>query len=444
MSRPAGKRPSRLIAAEVVAGVVAGDSLNSLLAPALEGVADAGERALVQELVYGTLRWHPRLAALADLLFNRPVRARDRVVRLLAEIGLYQLAEMRIPDHAAVSETVAAARKLARRPWAAGLVNAVLRRYLRERETLETRLAGQDDYRYAHPDWLVHLLREDWPDDWESVLEAGNRRPPMALRVNLDRQDRETCLRRFADAGLEAHPHPWTDTAVMLDPPAPVDRLPGFAEGEVSVQDVSPQLAAGLLDPQAGERVLDACAAPGGKTVHLLERAGGGVELFALDVDPGRLARVAENLDRGGYRATLAAGDARRPDAWWDGRPFQRILLDAPCSATGVIRRHPDIKLLRREADIASLAEIQLEMLEALWPLLAPGGRLVYCTCSVLRRENTAVIERFLERRPAAMVHTIGGPWGRADGPGRQILTGEEGADGFYYACLIKRENQSA
>ncbi len=414
-----------------------GASLDTALPDALATVAP-GERALVSELCYGTLRWHPRLVALSARLLHRPPRARDSDVAALLLLGLYQLQQMRVPPHAAVAETVAGAEALGKR-WACGLLNAALRRYLREREALEAAVDADPAAALAHPAWLLERLRDAWPDRWRSIAEANNRRAPMALRVNLARQDRAAYLARLRDAGRAAEPIPHTATGLALAEPCDVDDLPGFADGDVSVQDGAAQLAAPLLAPPPGARVLDACAAPGGKSAALLERRPAPGTLVAIDRSPERLTRLHATLARIGARATVCAADAGDPAGWWDGVPFDAVLLDAPCSGSGVIRRHPDIKLLRRADDLPRLAAEQARLLSALWPLVAPGGCLLYATCSVLPDENDKQIRDFLAAHTDAEEDEIDADWGHPCRHGRQILPGEDGMDGFYYARLRRR-----
>jgi 16S rRNA (cytosine967-C5)-methyltransferase len=413
-----------------------GRSLSAVLAPALEGLGES-DRRLAQELIYGALRWHPRLEAVARRLLRRPLKRKDCDVHALMLVGLYQLIYLSIPAHAAVAATVEAARSLGK-PWAAGLLNAVLRNFQRNR----SRLLGAADQRaeaaLGHPAWLLEALRSTWPDDWREIAAANNKRPPMTLRVNGLKCSRAEYLERLAKAGIQGRAAPHTEHGVALNQPAGVRTLPGFAEGWVSVQDAAAQLAAPLLDAGPGMRVLDACAAPGGKTTHILERYTGLEGLIALDTDASRLARIKENLDRLGLEASVIQGDAAAPETWWDGRVFDRVLLDAPCSATGVIRRHPDIKVLRHPEDIPALARGQSAMLEALWPLVAPGGMLLYATCSVMAAENAGPITEFIQGHPDARERIIDAGWGRACTHGRQILPGEEDMDGFYYACLVK------
>jgi 16S rRNA (cytosine967-C5)-methyltransferase len=429
------KRP-RLAAAGVIAKVLyQGRSLSALLPPVLASLSPT-DRALAQELCYGTLRWQPRLEYLLARLMQKPLKARDNDLHTLLLVGLYQLGFLSMGAHAAVSETVAETEHMGK-GWAKGLVNGILRTYQREQERLAKEIDKNEAARYAHPAWLVERIRAAWPHHWEAVLEANNRRPPFTLRVNQARITRESYLSKLQDAGLSAHASPHTSAAVTLEAPLPVDKLPGFSQGEVSVQDGAAQLAAELLDPREGEHILDACAAPGGKTGHLLER-GGDIELEAIDRDEARLLRIHENLDRLGLSAQIRAADLGAPDQWWDGRPYDRVLLDAPCSATGVIRRHPDIKILRRQEDISALVTEQARLLDALWPLLRGGGMLLYATCSILPEENALQILQFLSRHADAEERPIEAAWGHAQSTGRQILPGEDDMDGFYYACIVK------
>lgn len=427
----------RLAAAQALAAVLQGRaSLGSSLPPLLERV-EPRDRGLVQELAFGTARWQPRLALLADKLLQKPFKAADRDVEALLLVGLYQLLYTRIPAHAAIGETVGCSEKF-RKPWAKGLLNAVLRRAQRESEALFAELARDPVSHTAHPRWLQKRLKADWPEHWEAICAANNLHPPLILRVNRRHGSRDAYLDELRAAGLDAAPCTFSADGIRLLQPCDVTGLPGFAEGRVSVQDEAAQLAAGLLELAAGQRVLDACAAPGGKTCHLLETQPGLSEVIALDAEPQRLTRVAENLERLNLQATLRAADGRDTGSWWDGKPFQRILLDAPCSATGVIRRHPDIKLTRQAEDISALAQLQGELLDALWPTLEVGGILVYATCSVLPEENSANIGAFLARTPGARELDIAGPFGLKQAHGRQLLPQPEGHDGFYYARLMK------
>jgi 16S rRNA (cytosine967-C5)-methyltransferase len=427
----------RAAAGRAVAAVARrGRSLDDALGQAVSGLTGA-DRALAAQLAYGTLRAWPRLDRWVDLLLARPLPARDIDVHDLLAMGLYQLEDTRVPDHAAVAATVEAVRQLGRHQYA-GLVNACLRRWLRERDTLKARVARMPEVIHAHPRWWLDALAADWPRDWESIIAAANQQAPMWVRVNQLRGTRDAWLERLASTGGSATAWDPAPDALLLGEPMDVEALPGFSAGDVSVQDAAAQLAAGLLAPDAGQRVLDACAAPGGKSGHLLERCPD-IHLTALDVAPARLERIHDNLARLGLQAHVLAGDASDPAAWWDGKPYDRILLDAPCTGSGVVRRHPDIKLLRRPEDVQAMAAQQQALLDALWPLLAPGGRLLYATCSVFRAENAARVTDFLARHPEARAVDLGEPgWGRRAGPGRQVLTGEAAMDGFYYACLTR------
>ena len=413
-----------------------GRSLDAALA-ACEERLSPDDRPLVRMLSYGTLRHLWRLRWQLRQLLDRPLKQRDSVIESLLLVGLFQLGDTRVPDHAAVSMTVEAARLL-RQPKYAGLINAVLRNFVRKK--ISERVPTGDEPRFNHPQWMLDRLRADWPDHWQGIVEANNARAPMWLRVNGARATAAGYLAagRIAGTTLDG-----LSQAVRLDKPVNVDDLPGFADGDVSVQDAAAQLAAPWLLSGGAKRVLDACAAPGGKTGHLLEILGPGGALTALDSDPERIDAIRQNLARLHLDATVTVGDASNPKAWWDGEPFDRILLDAPCSATGVIRRHPDIKCLRRESDIATLAGLQREILEALWGTLAPGGRLLYVTCSVLAAENDDVIGAFLTAHEDAKEDRLLHDYNIRDlmcekQPGFQVLPGTKGMDGFYFACLVK------
>lgn len=428
----------RSAAAGVLIDVVQhGKSLSTALPPALEEILQPADRALLQEICYGVLRWQLRLQALARQLMRKPLKAKEREVECLIWIGLYQLVYMRMPPYAAVTETVNAARRL-RKPWAASLINGVLRNYLRNPERLQQQADREPEAELSHPAWLLQAIQSDWPTQWREIAQANNERAPMTLRVNLGHQSRQEYLQRLTHAGIAAVEAPHSVSGVLLEQAVNVERLPGFVEGDVSVQDAAAQLAAGLLDVLPGMRVLDACAAPGGKAGHLLECQPQLGELVALDIDARRLERVGENLQRLGLQACVQVGDAADPGQWWDGKLFDRILLDAPCSATGVVRRHPDIKLLRRAEDIDELALRQAEILEALWPLLAAGGILLYATCSIMQRENSQQVTNFLRHHADAQELSLQVSWGVAVEAGRQILPGQDTMDGFYYAVIQK------
>ena len=427
----------RLAAAKALTAVLNGKaSLNSSLPLQLDKV-EARDRGLTQDLAFGTARWQPRLSALAYKLLQKPFKAADADVEALLLVGLYQLLYTRIPAHAAIGETVGCADKL-KKPWAKALLNAVLRNAQRESEALLTELEHDPVVRTAHPRWLQKSLKAFWPQQWEAICAANNAHPPMILRVNRRHKTRDAYLQLLVESGIEAQPCVFSQDGIVLAEPCDVRNLPGFAEGWISVQDEAAQLAADLLDLAPGQRVLDACCAPGGKTCHILEVEPELAGVVAVDLEAKRLVRVRENLERLGLSAELIAADGRDTATWWDGKPFQRILLDAPCSATGVIRRHPDIKLTRQPDDIAALATLQGELLDAMWPTLEVGGILLYATCSTLPTENTEVIEAFLARTPGARELDIAGQFGIKQPHGRQLLAQEGGHDGFYYAKLIK------
>lgn len=429
---------ARAASARILGQLLVGKgSLTSLLADQNSQGADG---ALIQEICYGVCRYSPALRHLADRFLERPLRTKDQDIYGLLLAGAYQLFCLRVPDHAAVNETVQAA-SLLKKPWARGLINGVLRKLVAARGEWDTLLtAGPEEARYLHPAWLIDQLRADWPQQWQAVLDAGNQRPPMTLRVNQRRTTREAYLATLIEAGIGAHPGSLAATALYLEQPCPVEQLPGFFDGLVSVQDEASQLVAGLLALEPGQDVLDACAAPGGKTALCLESEQSLSSLTALDIDERRARSIPDNLARLGLAATatVIVADAAQPATWWDGRPFQRILLDAPCSATGVIRRHPDIKLLRTPAEVEQLTRRQHQLLDSLWPCLAPGGLLLYTTCSILKRENTNIIADFLGRQPDAKHQAIEADWGVECGHGRQLLPQTGGADGFYYALLQK------
>jgi len=435
---------TRARAAEAVDAVVnQGRSLDTALAQAEAGI-NPSERGLARALCYGTLRFHWRLRSQVSALLDRPLKAKDSVIESLIAVGIYQLTGTRIPDHAAVSMTVDASRVL-RRPKYASLINAVLRNFLRK--NMQAAEPVDEEARYSHPAWLLERLRCDWPDHWLEIVEAGNRQAPMWLRVNINRQSQAGYIKelkesgQFADDAVSHQVIAGFDQAVKLASPRPVSELPGFSDGQVSVQDAAAQLAGPWLLQGGAKRILDACAAPGGKTGQLLELAGPDADLTAIDLDEDRLDKVRENLARLGLSATVLAADASTPDEWWAGAQFDRILLDAPCSGSGVIRRHPDIKLLRRAEDIATLAGSQLALLRALWPLLEANGRLLYATCSVLTEENDAVVREFLKtqadaRENDALPNNNIRDLMQRRTCGYQILPGNQDLDGFYYACL--------
>jgi len=429
-----GQQPMRSVAASVLLAVEQGQSLSQCLPPALNRVGES-ERAELQALCYGTCRWFQRLDGELRGRLKKPLRKPDRIVHHLMLVALFQLRFSEQATYAVLNESVEACRALGK-PHLTGLVNGVLRAAERQ----EAPEPSDDAERFSHPRWMVDKLRHNWPQDWQQILDANNTQAPMTLRVNALRFTREHYLGLLEEAGIEAAATRFAPHAIQLARPVPVDRLPWFADGAASVQDEAAQLCTTLLDLAPGQRVLDACAAPGGKTCAILEACGELSEVVAIDESAERLPRVQENLDRLDLTATLKQADAADIDTWWDGTGFDRILLDAPCSATGVIRRHPDIKLLRRESDIAPLARIQLGLLGAMWSILKPGGRLVYATCSVFPQENHRIIQRFMKQQPDAGLIGPDVAWGRDTGAGRQLLPDPDSHDGFFYAVLEKPE----
>ncbi len=427
----------RLAAARALASVLAGKaSLGSSLPPLLDKV-EARDRGLAQDLAFGTARWQPRLALIAEKLLQKPFKAADHDVEALLLVGLYQLFYTRIPPHAAIGETVACVDKL-KKTSLKGLLNAVLRNAQRDGEAICASLDSDPVLHTAHPRWLQKALKAHWPEHWQAICAANNAHPPLILRVNRRLRSRDAYLAELQAAGIAASACAYSRDGILLAEACDVTRLPGFAAGHVSVQDEAAQLAADLLQLAPGQRVLDACCAPGGKTCHLLEAEPQLAHVLGIDLEAKRLVRVRENLARLGLEAELIAADGRDLNSWWDGQPFQRILLDAPCSATGVIRRHPDIKLTRQPDDIAALAKLQGELLDALWSTLEVGGILLYATCSVMPAENSDNIGAFLARTPNAQELLIDGVFGLPQAHGRQLLPQADGHDGFYYAKLIK------
>ena len=424
----------RLVAAEILAQVlVQGHSLTSALNQGLPKLKDQHDKAFVQAACYGVVRHYFELDFALNQLLSKPLKTKDYDIKALLLLGLFQLQSMRVKSHAAVSETVAACKH---KPWAKALVNAVLRQYLRNAKAIQLSFAKDLQAKSNHPNWLIALLQENWPDDYQHILSANHQSPPMALRVNLVQGSRDDYLNLLTEQGIAAKASEICPSALILDQAIAVDQLPGFKLGRVSVQDVAAQLAAGLLDSQPGQKVLDLCAAPGGKTAAILELQPTVKSLLAVDVDEQRLIRVRDNLQRLNLNAEVLVADAVQAADWSQGQQFERILLDAPCSGIGVIRRHPDIKLLRRESDIPNLVALQSRILEATWPLLTVGGKLLYATCSVLKAENELQIAEFLSRHADAQECVFDADWGISRPHGRQILTGE--LDGFYYALLTK------
>lgn len=401
---------------------------------------DTDKKALIQEICFGVCRWFYRLDFIARQLLHNPMKAMDSDIYALILIGLYQISDMDTPENIIVSESVDAAKKL-KKPWATGLINATLRNFIRQKNELFEKSEKNLLAKYSHPQWLADKIKTAYPNEWESILNANNQRPPMSLRVNRLKISREDYLKKLSLADMPATPCAVTPFGLVLEKPVDVKHLPGFSEGEIFIQDCGAQLASELLDLQPGQSVLDACAAPGGKTTNIVEIAPDVKKLVAIDIDEKRVEKIKDNWTRLFGRAdilslkTASAGDIT---SWWDDEPFDRILLDAPCSATGVIRRHPDIKLTRRKEDIKALAEQQLSLLTALWSTLKPGGKLFYVTCSILPDENEKVIEQFLKGAPEAKEIPIDIPFGTKKPFGHQLLPGQNNMDGFYFALLLK------
>lgn len=417
-------KQAQLLAAQVVRQVLSGRNLNQALEELRPRQFTPQQRGILQDLSYGTLRWLTRLEALLVQLLERPLT--DDRVRDLLLVTLYQLEYSKNAPHAVVNSAVEAAIQL-KLSWAKGLVNAVLRNYLRQRADLVQNLSPDPAVQHAWPRWWVKRLQTQYPQNWEAMLAAGNQHPPMTLRVNRRKLSRDAYLARLVAENIEAEAV--GEFGIRLAKPVNVDKIPGFFQGEVSVQDLGAQFAAPALDLQPGMRVLDACSAPGGKAAHLLELAD--IDLLAMDMDAARLEKVASNLNRLGLAATLKAGNAAEPEQWWDGQPFDRILADVPCTASGIVRRHPDIKWLRRESDIAAFCAQQKAVLHGLWSTLAKGGKLLYATCSVFEQENQQQIMAFLASLNDATMLPL-------PGLKEQQLIPCDQHDGFYYALLQK------
>ncbi|VUD64326.1 Ribosomal RNA small subunit methyltransferase B [Thalassocella blandensis] len=424
-------------------------SLSSTFDPILASLP-VEERGFFKELCFGVTRHYFSLRYLSQKLLSKPFKEKDSDVQALVLLGLYQLKHMRVPDHAAISETVNAAKKL-KKPWAGKVINGVLRNYQRQQDKLDRQLTGHTEGQTEHPQWLFSQIKDAWPDHWREIIQAANNAAPLTLRINRQRTTTAEYLTKLTGAGISASAGLYSDSSVILAQSQDITALPGFADGEFSVQDEAAQLSANLLDLKSGQRVLDACCAPGGKTCHILEHQPD-LQLTALELEASRMQRVEENLQRLKLQATLKVADAGDLESWWDGQVFDRILLDAPCSATGVIRRHPDIKLLRRAEDIPALSELQQTLLHSLWQTLAPGGLLLYATCSILPQENEETLARFVEQHPDALHLPIDSEWGIARSFGRQLLPGTQTPpklatqaqqlnthDGFYYARIMKR-----
>lgn len=431
---PAPEKNPRVLAARAVAAVLDGHALDAKLREQ-SGDISARDRALAQELATGAIRHFYSLSAELDAVLNAPLKQRDILALLL--VGAHQLRHTRVPAHAAVHATVDAARAMGK-AWAANLTNAVLRRLQRERHPART-----EEARYDHPQWMIDTLRAQYPDDFEIILRCNLTRAPMTLRINRRRTSRSQYLQRLQAEGVRARCGELTDTAVILERPHPSESLPGACNGDFMIQDEGAQLAAAILAPENGHRVLDACAAPGGKACHIAELAPRAT-LVMVEADPERAETVARRMQSRAIEGTLHNANAECPNDWWDGREFDRILLDAPCTASGAVRRHPDIRLLRRSSDADNLAATQELLLRGLWQTLKPDGLLLYCTCSLFHAENDGVISKFLEQTPDATAEAIAMTFGRPTDTGRQLLPMENANDGFFFSLLRKHAGVAA
>lgn len=424
----------RIAALEALSEVL-DENMNLGDSVALSRLRDHRDSALARNLAYGVLRWLTALEWLTAKLLVKPLKKREVEVQRLILLGLQQLWHDHTASHAAVNETAECARLLGK-PWAVGLINAVLRRFQREQDDFLSRLE-QSGKQFAHPDWLLKEIQKDWPEHWQDIVNANNQQAPLWLRINRQQVDEVTLRDDLKSAGFEISDHDFARDAICISPAAAVAKIPGFEKGWLSVQDPAAQLARDLLDPKPGDHILDACAAPGGKTTHLLESCKE-ITLTVLDKNAQRIEQISQNLQRLGLNATTIAADAAATETWWKGEKFDKILLDAPCSATGVIRRHPEIKWLRSTEQVDKVTQVQVRLLAALWPLLKPGGVLVYATCSILKRENNQQIHQFLEQHADAVTEVPVVEWGMASPVGRQILPGDTQMDGFFYAVLRK------
>lgn len=416
-------------------------SLSTLMPLAIEQLEEDRDGPLLQEIVYGCCRWYKYLEEVHNQFLDKPLHPNDKLVESLLKIGAYQILFMRTPAHAAIHETVQATIELGIKHFKP-LVNAVLRRISELPAIDESADLPDDIYISSYPEWIREKTKHNWPEQWQDILRQGNLRPPMTLRVNREyfnaEDSRNEYLKALEDNEIEASACPYSAYGIQLLKPAPVAHLPNFADGAASVQDEAAQLCSDLLQLEEGQNVLDACAAPGGKTGAILESQPK-LQLTALDSEALRAAMIEDNLERLNLQAAIKVARAEELDSWWDKNAFDRILLDAPCSASAVIRRNPDIKLLRKEDDIKTLAELQLKLLKTLWSTLKPGGLLVYATCSIFSQENSRIIERFLKQEESAELSKIDAPWGVDTGFGRQMFPQKNGHDGFFYSRLRKK-----
>lgn len=433
----------RAVATQIIREVIQGSSLSDSLNNHLSLINDERDRAWLKAICYGVCRFYTHLESLLKQLLKKPIKAKDEDLQTLCLVGLYQLTEMRIPAHAVIHETVAATKAF-NKSWASGLINAILRNFVRRQTHLlkDAQLEKQETFVYAHPTWWIDAIRKDWPDCWQQILLANNQLPPLSLRVNQQRNNRLAYVSLLEAKRYQSQMIPETTHGITLNHPIAHHELPNFFSGDVSYQDGAAQLAAGLLNLAPNQRVLDACAAPGGKLTHILESNTALADCVAIEKDPKRITLIHENLSRMGLknRCQCICADVSKLDTWWDGQLFDRVLLDVPCSASGVIRRHPDIKLLRKPSDIRALAKEQQRLLQTVWQVLKSGGMLVYATCSIFHEENVQVLKRFLAEHTDAVEQPIHEDWGLGCEIGRQILPGMHNMDGFYYARLQKKD----
>lgn len=434
MSNNNSKVDGRFIAIKILSRVIQkGESLSTAIPKEIKNL-DERDRPLVQALVYGVLRWRWPIESILNNYIKKPLRSKDQDVYVILMLGVFQLLWMRTPDYAAVDAAVESSLKI-KKKWAKGFINAILRQVIREKESIDYKATIEAEF--SHPQWMIDLIKKDWPENWQEILTQANEEAPMTLRIDTQQTNLQDYKLQLNEVELDGEEIASVPTALVLEQPADVFRLPGFEEGRVSVQDGAAQLAAHLIQLEPNQKVLDACAAPGGKTAHMLQTEAS-INVDAVDISESRLERVEENLARLNLEANLITSDISQPNEWWDGEQYDRILLDAPCSATGVIRRHPDIKTLRWDTDIVELAKTQYAILDAIWPLLKPGGLMLYATCSILKAENEEQMVSFLDRTDDAEEITITASWGHEQTVGRQILSGDERMDGFYYALIRK------
>ena len=438
-------QPVRLAAAKAITEVILGASLSRVL-PKYQDRVNPSDQSLLSEICYGSCRYYHLFDAVLEKMMKKNLRKRDTDIRALLIAGFYQIAYMRTKPHAVVDESVKASRKLGK-PAMSGMVNGVLRRFQREQASLLDLARQNKAASYALPGWLYQQLQTDWNDKTPAICEALLASPPLVLRVNSQKQDVQEYLDKLRQENLAASGIVGVETAVLVDKPVPVEKLPGFFDGSVSVQDAGAQLAAELLNPGAETKVLDACAAPGGKTCHLLERYSDldhDLDLTAIDIDASRIEKIRSNLDRLKLKAKVFCGDAANPDGLWSETQYDAVLLDVPCSATGVIRRHPDIRILRKKQDIVGLVSQQRSILEQIWTLVKPGGRLLYATCSLLSAENEKQVEWFLQRDDVLELSLEPKVEYVRKSHGIQTIPGVNNMDGFYYALIKKKDEKQS